>query len=110
MAVSKKVQELVKDSVEYGINQGLPEFMLYVVYAQARKMPQNGWAIIGATSKKEAREIAREYWIPTARIVGVITFEDYCRNLDADEEYKRLKNTNKLPKKLREWYELEWGI
>jgi len=114
MAVSKKVLGLVKESIDYGINKGLPEFMLFIVYARARKTPQNGWAIIGATSKKEAKDIARnDGWLSSARIGLVHTFEEYCHEMkitDPDEEYNRLKRLNKLPQKVRDWYELEWGI
>jgi len=115
MSVSKKIQELVKDSVDYGINQALPEFMIFFVHAKARRLPQRGWAVIGATTKKEAKEIAQnDGWLHTARVVSVYTFEEYCKGIcyidNPDEEYNRLKKLKKLPKKIRDWHELEWGI
>lgn len=116
MAVSKKIQQAVKDTIDFGMLKGLPEFMLYIVYAKARKLPQNGWAIIGAGSKKEAKEIAlTKGWLETAIVFKVLTFSEYCESFhmtkeQSETEYNRIKNINKLPKKVGEWYELEWGI
>ena len=111
MAVSKRVKELVKDTIDYGMNSGLPEFMLFIVYARARRGNQNGWAIIGATSKTQARQFARsEGWLETAVITGVETFESYCVPFgNTDEVYKELKSDKKLPKEIGQWFELEWG-
>ena len=112
MAVSKRIQEIVKDSVDFGISQGLPEFMLFIVYARSRDKKYSGCAIIGAASKKQAKEIAKceDGWLTRAIIRGVDTFEEYSKRIPMEPDPYELLRINKLmPKKVGDWFELEWG-
>lgn len=113
MAISKKIIQSVQDSVIFGMSPGLPYPLLWVVYAKARRGWGIGCAIIGATSKTHAKQIARNKgWLNTAVITGIASFEEDCLHMKrtTDEVYNELRNNGKLPKEIGEWYELEWGI
>lgn len=76
----------------------------FIVYA--KNGSRNGWAIIEADTKKQARINAYDEWLDGAKIVDIITFEHYCkRNALTESEIKEI--LKKVKGKL--WHELEWG-
>lgn len=112
MAISKKVLQNVQDSIEFGMSPGLPYPLLWIVYARSRRGYNSGWAVIGATSKTHAKQIARTGgWLSTAVVTRISSFEEDCRSTMTltEDMYNELRNSGKLPKKIGEWYELEWG-
>jgi hypothetical protein len=79
---------------------------MLIVYAD-NKSTGNGWALINAKTKKEARKICYEDgWLENAKIVGMETFEKYCQDHKLSEQ-KIKELLDKVSKK--SWYEIEWG-
>lgn len=80
----------------------------FIVYAQAGRF--NGWAIVNATSKVEARRIMRNSnWLDTGRVTEVETFKEYCKNMETTMEEEKTDLGDDWPKEQGKWHEIEWG-
>lgn len=77
---------------------------LFVVYAENGN--ENGWGLISAKNKKEARVNAYKEWLSNAKIVKIIPFTEYFKDnkLTANKIEELI---SKLGEK--EYYEMEWG-
>jgi hypothetical protein len=119
-----KINDIVEYSVDLGImGNYLPEFQLFIVTARIKiplfKTYHAGWAIVGANTKKEAKELVyKNGWIKEAKVSEVLTFPQYIaanqnpiktHNRFYDfYTYEQLENMGKLPTKIGEWIEMKW--
>ena len=103
MAVTKKIQEAVKDAIEFGIDQALPPFMLFIVHAWVKAKGIGGYAIVGAGSKAEAKRLVyKQGWLHLATVKKVESFYEYCGKWNSDIMYQDLKESGRLPKRVGE--------
>ena len=103
-----KKEDIVPFAIKFGLmGNYLPPFQLYIVYARTRIY--SGYAVFGATTKKEQAYSAG--WLISAKVYKVDTFNQYCERFQKNptDEYNRLADKNLLPDSLGLWNEIEWG-
>lgn len=105
----KTIDELLVEAKKQKL-EPLPMDQVYIVYAHAGR--NNGWAIVGAISKSEARKAARNSgWLDLGTVDNAITFKEF-----ADGQYdtpeagmQELIASKEWPTKINQVTELEWG-
>lgn len=95
---------------EVGSSDLPPLNKLWVVYAANGRY--NGWAVVHANSKLEAKKLMRNAdWLIQGRVTGVESFSEYCADVGADcqEEYEIMLAENPQLAQHGGWYEVDWG-
>jgi len=83
---------------------------LFIVYAHAGRC--NGWALVTANDKTEARQFARQSdWLSTGTVDGAVTLSEYLEEMGDDIETGFNEYIQDFPEnnKIGTVSEIDWG-